>query len=138
MGQSVKGDFASKPFGLFWRSSTHFILTTVIIGLFSETFLYGLIVPVLPFILQSRLGVPHDDLQKWSSVLLAAFAGSTVIFAPLSGVIADRSKSRKAPFMYGLAMLIVVCILDTAISEQIATNRVREHCCFSQVAPSMP
>ena len=66
----------SPPLGLNWRSSTSFILLTVAIGLFTDLFLYGLVVPVLPFILTSRLHVPSSQIQSHVSVLLAAYAGA--------------------------------------------------------------
>lgn len=103
------GGHAVKPFGLSWRSHTLFILSTIIIGLFSETFLYGIVVPVLPFILRDRIGISHEDLQGYSSALLAANTASTVITAPFAGAVADRFGSRKGPFMVGLAVLVAVC-----------------------------
>lgn len=106
---SLGEDYAVEPFGLSWRSHTLFIISTVIIGLFSETFLYGIVVPVLPFILQDRLGVIHDELQGYSSALLAVFAVSSAICAPFVGALADRFQSRKTPLMIGLAILIAVC-----------------------------
>lgn len=100
---------AGKPFGLSWRGHPLFILCTAVIGLFSETFLNGLIIPLLPFILQDRVGIAHDDLQSYSSALLVAYAASSVSCCLLAGAVSDRSSSRKTPFMYGLALSIGVC-----------------------------
>lgn len=112
MGEPVSLDVV-EPFGLRWRSHTVFIITTVIIGLFSEAFLYGIITPVLPFILGERVRITHSDLQTYSPILLAVFAGSSAIFSPFSGYIADKSSSRKVPFMVGLFSLISVCFIKS-------------------------
>lgn len=103
------GEFSlARPYGLYWRSHTLFIISTVIIGLFSETCLYGIVVPVLPFILQDRIGVPQESRQGYSSALLAANTGCSVIFSPIAGAIADRSRARRVPFIIGLLILIAV------------------------------
>ncbi|KAI4176794.1 MAG: hypothetical protein LQ346_007801 [Caloplaca aetnensis] len=96
----------SKPIGLRWRSSTLFIVSTVGIGLFTDLFLYGLVVPILPFILQDRVSLPQDQIQSHVSALLAAYAGASVLFSPPAGVIADRTSSRQTPFLIGLVALL--------------------------------
>jgi hypothetical protein len=45
---------------------------------------YGVVVPVLPFALTERLGVPDEDVQKWNSILLgvlgiAILVGSSML-----------------------------------------------------------
>ncbi|KAL8903230.1 MAG: hypothetical protein Q9207_004064 [Kuettlingeria erythrocarpa] len=96
----------SKPIGLRWRSSTLFIVSTVGIGLFTDLFLYGLVVPILPFILQDRVSLPQDQIQSHVSALLAAYAGASVLFSIPAGVIADRTSSRQTPFLIGLVALL--------------------------------
>lgn len=96
----------SKPIGLAWRSSTLFIVSTVGIGLFTDLFFYGLIVPLLPFMLKERIHILPDQIQGYTSGLLAAYAGASVLFSPLAGVIADRVSTRQAPFLIGLVALL--------------------------------
>jgi MFS family permease len=98
----LRKEFGGRPLGLSWRAHSLFIISTVVIGLFGESFVYGMVVPVLPFILQGRVGTPHDDLQGYSSALLAAYAGSSLLCSPIAGAVADRSNSRKGPFMFGM------------------------------------
>ena len=50
-----------RPWALNWRSNTLFIVATVAVGLFTDLFLYGLVVPLLPFVLRSRLEVPDAE-----------------------------------------------------------------------------
>ncbi|KAJ9664553.1 hypothetical protein H2198_000204 [Neophaeococcomyces mojaviensis] len=94
------------PIALKWRSNTLFIVATVAIGLFTDLFLYGLIVPVLPFMLQDRIGIPENKVQSYVSALLAAYAGASVLFSLPAGWLADRTNARQTPFLTGLAALL--------------------------------
>lgn len=62
-----------------WRSSTPFIIAVVCVAVFTDIFLYGLIVPVLPFSLKQRVGLGEDDLQRWASILLASCGASILL-----------------------------------------------------------
>ncbi|KAL8948454.1 MAG: hypothetical protein Q9222_005362 [Ikaeria aurantiellina] len=101
----------SKPIGLAWRSSTLFIVSTVGIGLFTDLFLYGLVVPILPFILRDRISLPQEQVQSHVSALLAAYAGASVLFSPPAGIIADRVSTRQAPFLVGLVALLAATLM---------------------------
>ncbi|KAI1801249.1 MFS general substrate transporter, partial [Daldinia bambusicola] len=107
------------PWALRQRSNTLFILATVAVGLFTDLFLYGLVVPVLPFMLRSRLSVPEDEIQSYVSNLLAAYAGASVVSSVPAGWIADRTSSRRAPFLSGLAALLAATIM-LALGKSIA------------------
>ena len=45
------------------------------------------------------------------SALLAAYAGASVLFSPVAGVLADRVPSRRAPFLLGLVALLAATVL---------------------------
>ena len=107
----IRKDYSEPPAGLTWRSNTIFILATITMGLFSDMFLYGLIVPVLPFMLESRVGVPEEQTQSLVSALLAAYAGASMIAAPISGALADKTSTRQMPFLIGLAALLAATVL---------------------------
>lgn len=81
------------------------------IGLFTDLFLYGLVVPVLPFLLRDRIHLEPAQIQSHVSGLLAAYAGASVLFSPPAGIIADRVSSRQLPFVLGLAALLVATLL---------------------------
>ena len=100
-----------KPIGLRWRSSTLFIVSTVGIGLFTDLFLYGLVVPILPFILRDRIQLQDDQIQSHVSALLAAYAGASVLFSLPAGIIADRLPTRQLPFLTGLTALLLATLL---------------------------
>jgi MFS family permease len=99
------------PIGLRWRSSSFLIVATVAIGMFTDLFLYGLIVPVLPFILRDRVGIPHSEIQYYTSLLLACFAGSSVLFSLPAGIIADKLPTRQLPFLVGLMSLLLSTLM---------------------------
>ncbi|MCJ1245891.1 hypothetical protein MMC30_003095 [Trapelia coarctata] len=106
---------ASKPPPLFRiRSARWFILTTVSLAVFTDIFLYGLIVPVLPFALSTRAGVPEEDVQHWVSVLLAVYGAALLAASPICGFLADKSPSRRLPLLVGLLCLagatVMLCV----------------------------
>lgn len=107
----ITADYSVKPAGLQWRSNTLFIVATVAVGLFTDLFLYGLIVPILPSMLQDKVGVPKDQIQSNVSGLLAAYAGASVVFSPVAGIMADRMSTRQAPFLIGLLALFGATIM---------------------------
>ncbi|KAI1459647.1 MFS transporter-like protein [Annulohypoxylon moriforme] len=107
------------PLGLRWRSNTLFIIATVAIGLFTDLFLYGLVVPVFPFMLKNRLSIPESEIQSYVSNLLAAYAGASVVSSVPAGWIADRTNSRQAPFLSGLAALLAATVM-LAFGQSIA------------------
>jgi MFS family permease len=104
-------DYTKKPYGLEWRSNTLFIVATVGIGLFTDLFLYGLVVPILPSILRDKVGVSDGNIQSDVSGLLAAYAAASVVTSPFAGILADRLSSRQAPFLVGLLALLMATVL---------------------------
>ncbi|OTA54469.1 MFS transporter-like protein [Hypoxylon sp. EC38] len=109
----------SPPWALRWRSNTLFIIATVAVGMFTDLFLYGLVVPVLPFMLRDRLSIPEHEIQSYVSNLLAAYAGASVVSSVPAGWIADRTNSRQAPFLSGLAALLAASIM-LALGQSVA------------------
>jgi len=108
------------PIGLRWRSNTFFIISTVGIGMFTDMFLYGLIVPVLPFMLEERVHTPKSQIQSYVSTLLAVYAAASMVASPVSGILADKlSSSRQLPFLLGLIILALATVL-LAVGQSIA------------------
>lgn len=112
-------DHSKAPIGIKWRSNTTFIIATVAVGLFTDLFLYGLVVPVLPFMLQDRASIPKDKIQAYVSAMLAAYAGASVTFSFPAGWIADRTSARRTPFLAGLVALLAATIM-LAFGQSIA------------------
>ncbi|PQE21104.1 hypothetical protein CJF32_00005541 [Rutstroemia sp. NJR-2017a WRK4] len=102
------------PYLLEARSSKLFILATICIAVFTDIFLYGIIVPVIPFALSARAGVPESSVQSWVSVLLAVYGAALLVGSPIAGWYADNSSSRRLPLLIGLLMLagstVMLCL----------------------------
>ncbi|KAF2820230.1 MFS general substrate transporter [Ophiobolus disseminans] len=92
------------PILIRFRASNTFILITICLAAFTDGFLYAVVVPVLPYSLKHESGVPEHDVQRWSSYLLTVFGGATLLMSPLAGWIADRTSSRRIPFLVGLVV----------------------------------
>ena len=60
-GQKVGNSKA--PLFLSIRSSNAFIISTISMAVFTDIFLYSLVVPVLPFALTGRAGVEEKNVQ---------------------------------------------------------------------------
>ncbi|KAH7080067.1 MFS transporter-like protein [Paraphoma chrysanthemicola] len=94
------------PYMLKLRSSDGFIIGTVALAVFTDMFLYGVIVPVIPFALTTRGHVSWDRVQYWVSVLIAIYGASLLAFSPVCGWMADRGASRRSPLLLGLLALL--------------------------------
>jgi MFS family permease len=101
----------SPPRYLKFRSSRLFILITICLSVFTDIFLYGVIIPVIPFAIQERAGVGAGDVQYWTSVLLAVYGGAMLVGSPIAGWVADASNSRRIPFIVGLVALAASTLL---------------------------
>ncbi|KAF2174028.1 hypothetical protein M409DRAFT_62206 [Zasmidium cellare ATCC 36951] len=78
-----------------FRSSKAFITFTVAYAVFTDSFLYGAIVPMAPFALQ-RQGFEDGEVQKLITLMLAPW-----------GWLSDRYPQRRVPFLFGLIVLLV-------------------------------
>ena len=109
----LTGNEITPPAWLEVRSSNWLIITTVSAAVFTDIFLYGIIVPVIPFALSSRAGISPSDVQTWISVLLAVYGGALLVGAPICGWAADFYSSRRWSFLFGLVTLAGSTVLLT-------------------------
>lgn len=108
----TKKDASAKPPAfLAWRSSTFFIIMTVCLAIFTDIFYYALIVPVIPFSLTVRVGLPEDQVQQWTAILLACYSAALFVGSPIAGFYADHSSSRRWPLLLGLLALAASTLL---------------------------
>ena len=63
------------------RSSKLFVYTVINLAVFTDAYLYGLIIPVLPFALVERVKLHPDEVQRWIGLLLAAYGAGLIIGA---------------------------------------------------------
>ena len=62
--------------------------------------------PVLPYSLVERSGVPEEHVQFWLSTLLVAFGLSLALSAPITAYIGDRVNSRQVPLLIGSVLAL--------------------------------
>jgi hypothetical protein len=72
------GNSKPPPF-LSFRSSSFFIIGTISLAIFTDIFLYSLVVPVLPFALTVRAGVEEKDVQKWTAIFLSVYGAALAV-----------------------------------------------------------
>jgi MFS family permease len=86
-------------------------------AIFTDIFFYGLIVPVIPFSLSAQVGVPEDQVQHWTAILLACYNAALFVGSPLAGLFADHISSRRLPLLLGLIALcgstLLLCLGKT-------------------------
>lgn len=110
----ARGEDASPPRFLRYRSSKAYIITTICVAVFTDIFLYGVIVPVIPFVITARAGIAESARQSWVSILLAVYGAAILVLSPFTGWYADRSPSRRWPLLIGLVALgastVLLCL----------------------------
>ncbi|EKV10246.1 Sucrose/H+ symporter, plant [Penicillium digitatum] len=92
-----------KPYLFDLRASKQLIGIAVFSTTFTDEFLYGIIVSVLPFSLTVRSGVPEADVPFWTSTALAVFGLAMVLGAPIAGWVVGKYERRQIPFLGGLS-----------------------------------
>ncbi|KAI9368044.1 major facilitator superfamily domain-containing protein [Aspergillus egyptiacus] len=102
---------ATVPWGFQWRSSKSFIVACMTIALFSDTFLYGYIVPILSYMLEDRLQLDSSRTQSLTSAILAIHGAVAIVTSPIIGHFADQFSNRKTSLLYSLSASLVGTIL---------------------------
>ena len=120
------GSSTKAPALLKFRSSKTFIIVTVSSAVFTDLFVYGIVVPVLPFALTSRANIDPAKIQTWISIFLAVYGAALLTSAPIFGWLADKSSSRRLPLILGLLALggstAMLCVGNSI--AVLATGRV--------------
>ncbi|KAF2437305.1 MFS general substrate transporter [Karstenula rhodostoma CBS 690.94] len=94
-----------------WRRSKTLVVFTATLGLFTENFLYGFVVPILPYMIEKRLGLDPALTQRFTTELLFILGLISVPAAPIIGHFADQTTSRKIPLLIAL----VGCTVGTLL-----------------------
>lgn len=71
-------------------------------------------VPVLPYLLRDRLGLPASTIQSHVSALLAAFSAASLVFAVPAGAMVDWMTTRQRPYLIGIIALTAATIMFAA------------------------
>ncbi|KAI5807629.1 MFS transporter-like protein [Peziza echinospora] len=119
--RNSRDDTGKRPWLLEFRSSSGFIQAVVAVAIFTDIFLYGLIIPVFPFALESRVGISGEgSIQRWVAILIAIYGAGLLISSPIAGYIADHTETRRAPLLVGL-MALAGSTLMLCLGRNIAT-----------------
>ncbi len=94
-----------------YRASNVFILFVICAAVFTDIFLYGVLVPVIPFALTQRVGIAPEQIARWNGILLALFNLGLCLGSPVFGFLADHVSSRRLPFLAGLLALLGATLL---------------------------
>lgn len=113
----LTGTETQEPWLLAVRSNKYFIVGTVAAAVFTDLFLYGIVVPVLPFALTTRSGIAPANVQTWVSILLAVYGGALLLASPFCGYFADHTSSRRLPLVLGLLALAGATVMLTVGSS---------------------
>ncbi|KJZ70017.1 hypothetical protein HIM_10598 [Hirsutella minnesotensis 3608] len=108
MGPSMN---VKRPIGYQWRSSSALLVVVACVALFTETLLYGFVVPILPYMLEVRLGRDPVDTQTTISGLLSVHGLATLIAAPVLAAQLDKAPNGKTPFLLALTSCVVGTVL---------------------------
>ncbi|GIC84364.1 putative MFS multidrug transporter [Aspergillus udagawae] len=93
--------------GQEWRSSSWFIVTAMAMALFTDTFLYTFLVPILPYVVEDRLGLDSSLTQRISFALLSESAAVSVVLNPFIGHYADKSASKRVWLLSALVAALL-------------------------------
>ncbi|KAF9126131.1 hypothetical protein BGW39_006843 [Mortierella sp. 14UC] len=89
------------------RRSPNFILFTVFLALFVDMATYGIIVPIIPFIVSDKMDGGATD----TGLLLAVYAVRILLSSPLFGILGDHFLSRRVPMLIGLIGMLLSTVL---------------------------
>ncbi|KAJ5752064.1 hypothetical protein N7520_008981 [Penicillium odoratum] len=100
------------PWGHGWRSSDTFIVSTMSLALFTDELLFAFMLPLLPTVLEHRIGLDPSLTQKYTSIFLIEGAFVSVVSSPFIGSIADATSSKKALLLtlLVLALISTICL----------------------------
>ncbi|KAF8874067.1 major facilitator superfamily domain-containing protein [Mucidula mucida] len=92
-----------KSWGVKWRSSYWFVTFVVWLGVLTDLVVYSIIVPVIPFELES-LG--YSDVSTLTGWLLFAYSAGLALSTVFVSMFAETYKSRQVPLLVGNTILI--------------------------------
>ncbi|KAF2208972.1 hypothetical protein CERZMDRAFT_48274 [Cercospora zeae-maydis SCOH1-5] len=94
-----------------FRSSTFFIIFVIAFAVFTEQFVYAAIVPVVPFALVDRGHISEDEIQIWTTVLLAVSGAGCFVSSPFWSWYTDRTHNRRIPLLFGMGVMLGATVL---------------------------
>ncbi|CAN6609526.1 hypothetical protein TRVA0_004S01332 [Trichomonascus vanleenenianus] len=93
------------------RSSQAFIVFVIFMAVFTDIFLYSVVVPVVPFAFEFRMGLAHDEIQSAVSKSLAIYSAGLIVGSIAFGYVCDRLNNRQSSMVAGLVVLIASTVI---------------------------
>ena len=93
-------------------------LAALLVAAFVVSLAYGIALPMLPFLLERRLG-PGADVSWHTGLLTGTYTLALFLFAPLWGRISDHRK-RRTIILIGMAGFTVSLLLFAFIDSRVA------------------
>ncbi|KAL2128922.1 hypothetical protein VTI74DRAFT_8469 [Chaetomium olivicolor] len=87
--------------------SLSFLAALAKFAAFTDAFLSGLIIPLVPSILETRAHVPYQQIQIWTSVLVSAYAGAFAVVSPLMPLLVRQGPTSFAVLLGGFACAVL-------------------------------
>ncbi|KAJ5937810.1 hypothetical protein N7454_004152 [Penicillium verhagenii] len=112
-------DNTREVWGHKWRASLPFLMVCVSIAGFTETFCYGFIVPILPYMVEKRNHIDPSKTQEVTYLLLMCYALVSTISSIFIGHLADKFHSRKGPLIFSLVLTLIGTVA-LAVSRNLA------------------
>ena len=69
-----------------------------------DAFLSGIVIPLVPFILEKRAGVQHEQIQVWAAIFVASYGGAFAVVSPLMPFLAPQGPLAWVALLAGLAL----------------------------------
>lgn len=69
-----------------------------------DAFLSGIVIPLVPFILETRAGVQHEQIQVWAAIFVASYGGAFAVVSPLMPFLAPQGPLAWVTLLAGLAL----------------------------------
>lgn len=93
------------------RGSSFFIVFTISLAVFTDVFLYGVIIPVIPFAFTQQMGIEPDAVQSAVSKSLAVYSSGLIAGSVAFGYACDKMSNRRISMLIGLLTLIAATII---------------------------
>lgn len=107
-----------------WRSSRWFIIATTWLGLCIEAFQFSFIIPILPYMIESRLALSPAVTQRVTTELLTSYGVVSMLASPIISHFADKTSARKVPLLFALGGFAAGTVMMAIARTSKFSNRI--------------
>lgn len=99
-----------KPWSKEWsweiRGSLTVIMGTITLAIFTDIFVYAVVVPVVPYAFMDRMDIPESQVQSKVSIALAIYSAGMIVGSIVFGYISDKMQKRQTLMIIALLVII--------------------------------